>query len=251
MRRAIRRPAAVRRRIEIVDQPELEDHCKSFDTVFPADLLALFIRAPVVADGHFVDAQLALGALHHNLRLKAEAVRTDGDAFEQVSAENLVTGFHVRQVEIAEHVGNHREPLVDHGVPEGQHARLIAGEVARAEDRVGVPIQQWTQQAGIFTGVVFQVGVLDQRKIARGLLNSGADRGAFPAIVRVLVELNLRKRGGQALQDGESAVGGTIVHDDQFPLHIFGQGSGEDERDATLHNGTLVVDRHQDGKLHL
>jgi site-specific recombinase XerC len=42
------------------------------------------------------------------------------------------------------------------------------------------------------------------------------------AIDGVLVEAYLRKRGGQPLEDGEGAVGGTVVHDDQFPLHVLG-----------------------------
>jgi hypothetical protein len=198
----------------------------------------------VIADGDFVDAELALGAFHDNLRLKAEAVRTDRDTLEEVRAEDLIAGFHVREVEIAEHVGNQGEALIDHGVPEGEDARLFAGKVARAEDGVGVAIQQRAEEAGILGGIVFQIGVLDQGEIAGGHLDGGADGGAFAAIVRVLREEDLRECGGEALENEIGPVGGTIVDNHQLALHVFGEFRGEDERDAPLHNGALVVDGH-------
>jgi len=71
------------------------------------------------------------------------------------------------------------------------------------------------------------------------------DGGSLAAVLGVLVEMNLRKGRGQTLENGEGAVGGTIVHNDQFPLHIFGDWGGQNQGDAPLHNGALVVDRHQ------
>ena len=161
--------------------------------VLPADLLAFLVRPAVIADGHFVDAEFPLGALHDDLRLEAEAVGADGDALQQIGAEDLVAGLHVRQVQIAEHVGDQRQALVDHGVPEGQHARLLAGHVARAEDRVGVAVEQRPEQARIFRGIVFEVGVLDEGEIAGGLVDGGAHGRALAAVLLVAVEVDLRE----------------------------------------------------------
>jgi hypothetical protein len=57
----------------------------------------------MIADGHFLDAQLPFGGLHGNLGLESEAVGANGDALEQVCAENLIAGFHVREIQVTEH----------------------------------------------------------------------------------------------------------------------------------------------------
>ena len=72
----------------------------------------------------------------------------------------------------------------------------------------------------------------------------------LPLFLVVAVEADLGKAGGQALENVAGAVGGAIVDDHQLPLHVFGQRSGEHQRDAALHHGALVVDRHQDRQLH-
>src|SRR5580658_2906806 len=66
--------------VQIVDQPETQNYAERFHAVLPTDFLAFFIRPAVIADGNFVNAQLALGALHGDLRLKTKAVRSDGNA---------------------------------------------------------------------------------------------------------------------------------------------------------------------------
>jgi hypothetical protein len=66
-------------------------------------------------------------------------------------------------------------------MPERQDAGLLTGHVARTEDRVGMAGQQRPQQARVFGGVVFQVGILNQREIAGSLFNfSMAVRTAAP-----------------------------------------------------------------------
>jgi hypothetical protein len=99
---------------------------------------------------------------------------------------------------------------------------LLASHVARAENRVGVPVEQRPDQPRIFAGIVLQVGVLNQREIAGGLFDGAAYGRALAAIYRVLVEPDLRKCGSQALQDRLGAICGTIIDDDQFPIHVLG-----------------------------
>ena len=69
--------------------------------------------------------------------------------------------------------------LVDHGVPEGQHARLLAGHVARAEDRVGVAVEQRPQQARILAGSYSRSASWMREKSPVALLDGGAHGGAL------------------------------------------------------------------------
>lgn len=64
-------------------------------------------------------------------------------------------------------------------------------------------------------------------------------------------EANLWEAGRQPLEDIVRAIGGAVVDDDQFPLHVFGQGSGENQRNAPFDDRALVVDRHYDRQLHV
>ena len=104
----IQKAAAVWGGVKIVHQPEFQHYAESFDAVLPTDLLALLVGSAVVADGHFIDAELALGRFHDDLGLEAEALGADRDALEQVGSKYLVARLHVREVQITEHVGDHR-----------------------------------------------------------------------------------------------------------------------------------------------
>src|SRR6185369_3744732 len=94
-REAVEEPSPVSLRVQIVDDPEVENYAQGFSAVFPSDLLAFFVGAPVVADGNFVDTQLAFGHLHGDLGLEAETVAADRNALQQVGAEDFVAGLHV------------------------------------------------------------------------------------------------------------------------------------------------------------
>jgi hypothetical protein len=72
-------------------------------------------------------------------------------------------------------------------MPKGQHAGLLAGQIARTEYGIGVPAQQRAQQGGVFGGIIFQIGVLDQAEVAARFLDGGADGGAL-AFVDLLAE---------------------------------------------------------------
>jgi hypothetical protein len=167
-----------------------------------------------------------------------------------IRAKNLVAGLHVRQVQIAEHVGNQGEPLVDHGVPEGQHADLFAGHVARAEDGIGAAIEQRAQQARIFARIVLEVGILHDGEVAHGLADGRAHGRALASIALVPVEPDLSGLARQPLQNRVRAVSRTIVDDHQLALHVLRNGRRQHLRDAAFHHGALVVDRHQNRQFH-
>ena len=105
----------------------------------------------MIADGDLVYPQFSLSALHHDLRLEAESVGADRDAFEKIGAEYLAR-LHIREIKVTEHVRGQRETLVNHRVPEGKHACLLAGHVAGAKDSVGAAIQQQAHQLWVIGG---------------------------------------------------------------------------------------------------
>src|SRR6185503_9620261 len=74
-----------------------EENPQRDDAVAPADLLAFFVCASVVADGNFVDAVAALEDLGGDLRLDAKAVGLEIEAVEDLAPHHLVAGLHVRQ----------------------------------------------------------------------------------------------------------------------------------------------------------
>ncbi len=74
------------------------------NTVTPADLFALIVIAPAVGDRNFIDAVVLFCDFRGDLRLEIEAVAFDGDALENVRLEDFVADFHIRQVEIGEHI---------------------------------------------------------------------------------------------------------------------------------------------------
>jgi len=83
------------------------------------------------------------------------------------SCERPCSRFHVREVEVAEHVGNQREALIHHGMPERQDAGLLAGHVAPTRRRRRRGIQQRPQEAAGIRRDVLQIGVLNQRENRR------------------------------------------------------------------------------------
>src|SRR5262249_18297428 len=83
-----------------------DDAPQGLETVPPADLLPLLIRAAGVADRMLVDAQTPPRNLGGDFRFEPESVLLQRwqDFFDHFAAENLVAGLHVGQVEIRETV---------------------------------------------------------------------------------------------------------------------------------------------------
>ena len=99
----------------------LDDTPDGADAVFPIDLLALGVGAPVVGDSDFVEADTLLGELGGDFRLKTETVFLDGDGLQNFPPHGLVACLHIRKIEIGEHIGHEREEAIAHGVPEVEH----------------------------------------------------------------------------------------------------------------------------------
>ena len=135
-------------------------------------------------------------------------------------------------------------------MPERQHAALFAGQVAGAEDGVGVAVEHRPEQAGIFRGIVFQVGILDEGEIAGGFGDGAPHRRAFALVLLVAEKADFRIGVGEPLEHVGGAVGGAVIHDHQLALDVFGQGRRDHLGNAALHHGALIVNRHEDRKFH-
>ena len=135
-------------------------------------------------------------------------------------------------------------------MPERQHAGLFRRQIARTENRIGTPIQQGTQQLHVFRWIIFQIRILYQTKITLRVFDRRAHRRALPLIHRVTDQPDAGVAGRQFFQNRAGPVSGAIVDDHQLALHIFGQRSGQYQRQAALHHRALVVNRNQDRKTH-
>ena len=63
-----------------------------------------------------------------------------------LAAEHLVAGLHVGEVQVGEHVRDSGQQPVADGVPEVEHAVRLAGQEARAEDDVGLAVEDRAEQ---------------------------------------------------------------------------------------------------------
>src|SRR5690606_7126291 len=83
-----------------VQETELEDQPERLHPIPPPDVLAFCVGATVVADRNLIDASTPLSEASSHLRLDAEAIAGQPQTLEYVSANRLVTRFHVREIEV-------------------------------------------------------------------------------------------------------------------------------------------------------
>ena len=82
----------------------------------------------MIGNAHFENAQTAYGGFGDDFRFEAETVLLDWDALDDLAPEHLITGFHIRQVQVGEHVREQREESVAHTVPEIEYPVASARE---------------------------------------------------------------------------------------------------------------------------
>ena len=90
------------------------------DAILPTDLLALLVGSTSVRDSYLIDAGPQPGDLRSDLRLEPESIFFNHNLLNEVAAEEFVAYLHVSEIEVREHVGEERQELVPHGVPEIQ-----------------------------------------------------------------------------------------------------------------------------------
>ena len=80
--------------------------------------------------------------------LDAETRRFEFNLLVDLAGEDFVTDFHVGEVEVGEHVGEHGEDVVGHLVPEIHNAVGLADEAA-SEDGIGLTVEDRLEEFGV------------------------------------------------------------------------------------------------------
>ena len=81
--------------------------------------LAFGIGSAIVGNSYFVNAEVwNADDLCRYLRFKAKSFFFQGNIFNDVCTKKFVAGFHIREVQIGEHVGSCREEFIPDRVPE-------------------------------------------------------------------------------------------------------------------------------------
>ena len=73
--------------------------------ILPTDLLAFGVGAATVTNGGFIDAKVFFCYFGSKLWFEPKAVRLELYVTENLPPEDLVTGFHVCQVEVGQSIG--------------------------------------------------------------------------------------------------------------------------------------------------
>ncbi len=121
---------------------------------------------------------------------------------------------------------------------------LLVGfaQTSRTIHDLGLPIQNRLDQRRVITRIVLHIRILNDDDISGCMRDRSADRGAFPLVLPVPEQHNIR----DLLKSGECSIGRTIVHHHNFlanftnihPPHRFNQA-----RNSAL----LIEHRDQNG----
>ena len=82
-----------------------QDYKNSSEAVLPGDLLTLTVRSAVVRYPNLVYPALFFPHFNGDFRFNSKTILFDLNASDNLRSEHLITGFHVSEVQIAEHVG--------------------------------------------------------------------------------------------------------------------------------------------------
>src|SRR5262249_15607191 len=147
--------------------------------VLPPDLLALFVGSSPITDAHFINAKAALGDLDSDFGLKTKTVFLNGDGLNDFAAEDFVAGLHIAEIEVGQRVGHEGQDHVPHRVPEVKYAMRSAAQKAGTVNDIGFALEQGLQKGGIFGGIVFQVGILNDDEVTRSFSDAAAQGSTF------------------------------------------------------------------------
>jgi hypothetical protein len=104
-----------------------ENAIDGFETILPVDLLSLLVGPSIIRDAHFIDPDIGyLADLGRDLRFETKAFFLQVDRLYELRVEKLITRFHVRQIEIGEHVRKESEEFIPDGMPEKENSMRAA-----------------------------------------------------------------------------------------------------------------------------
>ena len=207
-----------------------QDGPEGANAVLPTDFLSFAIRAARIADRHFEDPGAALGELDRKLGFHVESGTFERNALQQVGASHFVAGFHIREIEVGNHVAQECEELVAESVTEEKGALVAARHEARTEHRVRVLVKKQLDHLQEIPGMIFEVRVMDDDELGIHVREPGADRRALSLVLFVtqpcplkFADRSFRFQGPAKSGDCfRRAIGRGVVHDDH--MHRFRRG---------------------------
>ena len=152
--------------IKTTEKIEAENVPERKQSVLHPDLFTFRVGSTVVADRHFVNYGIGFGNLGRHFDFDAETAGRDRHIADDVAAERLVSGFHIRHVQVRQHIRKHRQHIVGNIVVEVQHARCAAHHEARTIDDIGMAIENRLDDVDDFGRIVFQIRILDDDDVS-------------------------------------------------------------------------------------
>ena len=150
---------------------------------------------------------------------KSKSLFFDFYRLDYFTPESLVTGFHVGQIQIGEHVGNQGQQAVTHSVPEIEYPMWPVTLEPGAIYDIGLVLENWVQHDRVIPGIIFQIRVLNDYDIICRCGKSGFQCSPF-AHVSVMVEHTHPFAVYFLFQQFPGTIGRTIIHDDDFPVRV-------------------------------
>src|SRR5690606_15080742 len=134
-------------------------------------------------------------------------------------AECLAPALHVGEIEVGHDVRQQRQEPIAHHMPEVDDAVDFGAAESRPEHGIGFSGEYRSQQFGVLTGRVLQIGILNQHDVARGGSYGGAQSRSFAGVRLAPVDIDLVGQGLTANRIG--AIGGAVVHYDDFEVYTL------------------------------
>ena len=185
------------------------------------------------------------GEFRGQLRLDAETIGGELQVLHALPPENFIAGFHVRQVQVAQHVGEERQEPVGQIVPEQQNPVCSPCETGAVDD-VRPAVQNGFDELGIIRRIVLEISVLNQEDIAGCMFETGANRRALAAVYRVSVVFDIRCASSQLIKNFCRAVRRRVIDQNNFLRQPARVGSA-DSLDNCLDSIHFVENWNQDG----
>ena len=174
-----------------------------------------------LAVGGLDDALPHTDDLGRNLGLQIEAITFDFQTLGNLCRHHLITSLHIMEPHTIEQVGHRRKELV----PQTHQERLLA-EIPDAIDYLSLPLDDWLQEGRIILGIILEIRILNDYRIARHRLEGSANSCPLAPIHRVAN--NLKPRDIDPLEDASRPIAGAIIDDDDFLFNIHGSHTPQD-----------------------
>src|SRR6266567_5293581 len=108
-------------------------------------------------------------------------------------------------------------------MPEIQNAVRPRSQKTGPVYNIGLFLEQWAEKRRIFGGIVLQVRILNDYKIASGFLNSAPQCRAFPHILRLQKDFDLRELLLKFTEYVSGAVVGPVVNTQKLDIQRDGE----------------------------